>query len=75
MIYICEKMKKRGQHVLEFLVGRRRKIAEKEIFFQENFQHALEKGEGERSILLGDSGFVLRRSTEGRTGSTHPHLI
>ena len=38
-------------------------------------REALEKGEGERSTLLGDSGIVLRRSIEGRTGNTHPHLI
>ena len=77
MIYIGEKRKRRRRATrIGVLVERKKEDSRKgDVFFKKNFQHALGKGEGKRSILLGDFEMVLRRSTEGGTGSTHPHLI
>ena len=43
------------------------------LFFGEGMHWRKEREKG--VFFWGDSGIVLRRSTKGGTGSTHPHLI
>ena len=68
MIYIGEKRKRRRRATrIGVLVERKKEDSRKgDVFFKKNFQHALGKGEGKRSILLGDLGIVLRKKHRGR---------